>query len=573
MKLISNYILFAAVWALSLPAWSDAIMQNLAANAATIAQYYIDDEGVRVELQIGEESIKEFRNLLPDEIYQGLGFGSSPLAERLQTFFSEQFSVASNGAVLPGYLTAIGPSRGILRDTISGTPLPVQEAAPDVIRATLQFPFSEEAPPDQLDFIIGIAGNIGFVAYHNGVAVNDFRYLAPGYTLELDWLDPWYSVFNPRNITRQYSAPMSGFIYVEDFEVRKEIILRPKDLQRWVDLGLEGKTVIPVEIQAAIKEKVGAFLAVHQALTIDGEPAQGILESVNFLERTLTSSRVIDPAEELDLDSAIIGTIFVYPRRGLPQSVVMDWDLWDERIQRIPVSSVDQAGALPTFLDPDWRKLVWNNYLKDPIVPSFATVESPVDSWRILLNKLTPLVFALTFAALLWLLIGLMRRRTVAIPAGLAVLCATASVAAMQLGASNQPDQARANAIVGDLLHNIYRAFDFGEESEIYDVLARSVTGDLLTDVFLETKHSLVLANQGGAQAKVKDVELESVTLKPNGNEGQFKVETDWTVHGAVGHWGHVHQRSNRYQALLTVVVDEDQWKLQEMTVLQEERL
>jgi hypothetical protein len=40
-----------------------------------------------------------------------------------------------------------------------------------------------------------------------------------------------------------------------------------------------------------------------------------------------------------------------------------------------------------------------------------------------------------------------------------------------------------------------------------------------------------------------------------------------------VGHWGHVHQRSNRYQALLTVVVDEDQWKLQEMTVLQEERL
>ena len=143
----------------------------------------------------------------------------------------------------------------------------------------------------------------------------------------------------------------------------------------------------------------------------------------------------------------------------------------------------------------------------------------------------------------------------------------------MQLGASNQPEQARANAIVGDLLHNIYRAFDFREESEIYDVLARSVTGDLLTDVYLETKRSLVLANQGGAQAKVKDVALESVTLKAIGDENQFEVEADWTVHGAVGHWGHVHQRSNRYQALLTVVVDGDQWKLQEMTVLQEERL
>ncbi len=31
---------------------------------------------------------------------------------------------------------------------------------------------------------------------------------------------------------------MSGFINVENFEVRKEIILRSKDLQRWIDLGL-----------------------------------------------------------------------------------------------------------------------------------------------------------------------------------------------------------------------------------------------------------------------------------------------------------------------------------------------
>jgi hypothetical protein len=44
-------------------------------------------------------------------------------------------------------------------------------------------------------------------------------------------------------------------------------------------------------------------------------------------------------------------------------------------------------------------------------------------------------------------------------------------------------------------------------------------------------------------------------------------------VHGSVGHWGHIHQRSNRYLAELTVVVDGQQWKLQSMNVLQEERL
>jgi len=122
-------------------------------------------------------------------------------------------------------------------------------------------------------------------------------------------------------------------------------------------------------------------------------------------------------------------------------------------------------------------------------------------------------------------------------------------------------------------LHNIYRAFDYREESDIYDKLARSVSGELLTDIFLETKRSLVLANQGGAQAKVKDVMLDSVEVQPNEGQNSFKVVAGWTVHGSVGHWGHIHQRSNRYQALLTVAVEGQQWKLREMTVLQEERL
>jgi len=94
-----------------------------------------------------------------------------------------------------------------------------------------------------------------------------------------------------------------------------------------------------------------------------------------------------------------------------------------------------------------------------------------------------------------------------------------------------------------------------------------------LTDIFLETKRSLVLANQGGARAKVKNVQLDSIELKANDADNSFTVIADWVVNGSVGHWGHIHQRSNRYQALLTITADQQQWKLQTMTVLQEERL
>ncbi len=148
-----------------------------------------------------------------------------------------------------------------------------------------------------------------------------------------------------------------------------------------------------------------------------------------------------------------------------------------------------------------------------------------------------------------------------------------ATMTAAHYGANNQPEQARAHAIVGDLLHNIYRAFDYRDEEDIYDMLALSVFSELLTDIFLETKRSLVLANKGGAQAKVKDVMLDSLEVMPDGEQGRITVEANWTVHGSIGHWGHIHNRSNRYLARLTVAVDGEQWKLQSMSVLQEERL
>ncbi|MEH6570143.1 MAG: hypothetical protein V7709_13775 [Halioglobus sp.] len=551
----------------------DALVRSQAVDASSIAQYYVEESGVRLELEIGLDSLTAFRNLMPDAIFEKMGYGSAPLEGRLKQFFEADLAILVNGEPLSGYVTGIGPAKRVLRDSINGTPLPVQTDAPDVIQAELYYPFDEGAPPGKLQLIAPAAGDIGFVVYHNGVAVNDYRYLASGYQLTLDWEDPWYSSFNTRNLARQYSAPMSGFIYVEDFEVRKEIIIRPKDLQRWVDLGLEGRADIPVDMQGDIKQKVGDFLTQHHAVTINGEVVQGLLDSVNFLERTLTSSRVIDPPEPLDLDAAIIGAIFVYPRDGLPQTVVMDWDLWDERIQRIPVSAVDQAGPLPSFLEPNWRQLEWTNYLKNPIVPTLNAVEAPVESWRQALERLLPLLAILSIAAILWLLTRARGRRSLTVPACLSVLFVAASVAAAQLGANNQPEQDRAGVIVGDLLHNIYRAFDYRQESDIYDKLERSVSGELLTDIFLETKRSLVLANQGGAEAKVKDVVLENVQIKPNDTRDSFTVEADWTVHGSVGHWGHIHKRSNRYLALITVVVDEQQWKLQEMTVLQEERL
>jgi hypothetical protein len=123
-----------------------------------------------------------------------------------------------------------------------------------------------------------------------------------------------------------------------------------------------------------------------------------------------------------------------------------------------------------------------------------------------------------------------------------------------------------------DLLHNVYRAFDYRGEEVIYDVLAQTVGGDLLTDVYLETRRGLELVNQGGARVKVNDVEVQEAVLKSR-DGGTLQVESRWSVGGSVGHWGHIHQRRNGYHALLEISDIGGRWKLTGLEILQEERL
>jgi hypothetical protein len=133
-------------------------------------------------------------------------------------------------------------------------------------------------------------------------------------------------------------------------------------------------------------------------------------------------------------------------------------------------------------------------------------------------------------------------------------------------------NQDRLVQLVGDLLHNVYRAFDYRGEEVIYDVLEKSVSGELLTDIYLETQKGLELANQGGARVKVKTIEINDANLTDReGN--RLTVAGDWNVSGSVGHWGHVHQRTNGYRAKLEISEIDGVWKLTGLEILEEQRL
>ncbi len=127
-----------------------------------------------------------------------------------------------------------------------------------------------------------------------------------------------------------------------------------------------------------------------------------------------------------------------------------------------------------------------------------------------------------------------------------------------------EPFQQRASEIFDALLSNVYRAFDFRSESDIYDVLAQSVDGPLLDSVYKEIQAGLVSAEQGGAVAKVKSMEvLESQLVDPQPrSDGAFEIKSRWRVEGMVYHWGHVHDTSSIFEAIYTVAPRDGFWKI-----------
>ena len=68
-------------------------------------------------------------------------------------------------------------------------------------------------------------------------------------------------------------------------------------------------------------------------------------------------------------------------------------------------------------------------------------------------------------------------------------------------------------------------------------------------------------------------VEVLDAEPHPLRGEQGFTAHATWDVTGSVGHWGHVHQRSNQYVADVTVRVIDDAWRITDLEGLNEERL
>jgi hypothetical protein len=140
------------------------------------------------------------------------------------------------------------------------------------------------------------------------------------------------------------------------------------------------------------------------------------------------------------------------------------------------------------------------------------------------------------------------------------------------------PTSDEALAVFQPLHSNVYRAFDYTQDEDIYDALATSVDGALLARLYDEVYRSLVMQEEGGAVSRVDEVRYTASDVRDIGVVGAedrvgFVVEARWEVDGSVSHWGHAHRRTNEYRAEYTVTATDAGWRITDSRMLEQRRI
>jgi len=581
---------------LSSPAKADWINLSGAQNALNIAEIYIYDDHVRLVLEIYVGDLDQFIDLLPDEFLKDAGVKPPPIEERLKRFSAETFQfVAGDKEKLHAELKLVeprlrqdrpNPFAGMINPT-TGRPVPGPPEDKRVLYAELIYPFS--AKPETLTIIPPLAdkGNtavsMGFIAYHEGVPILDYRYLSEPSRLHLDWDDPWYSSFENKALKRWQQSGLMTFLYIEPYEVRHEVLVRVQDLTGWMDLNLRGSKFVEVDEFEPLKQRVGDFFLSHSKVVIDGKALRPILDRTAFVKYTLTRTVFLEQPERLSLSTAMLGIIITYVTAGMPQEVKVDWELFTDRIQKVPATAIDPAGPFPSYVTPDDRILTWTNFLKNYQIPTVTevTVEDSLTSVKVPVGSMLCLALILPVA---WQL--RMRKRSgksIKLHLGLVVLLIGGSLLlyphlqmsiSRPAGLTPKLKDKEAVEILHSLLKNVYRAFDFREEEVVYDKLAKTVSGSLLADIYLQNRKSFEVKRAGGARARVNEVKILDVAVENlDAPPLALSFQSKWTARGTVGHWGHIHSRQNQYEAIITVEPVDGAWKITDLELVEEKRI
>ena len=432
---------------------------------------------------------------------------------------------------------------------------------PKFITVLQQFGGSKAVVPSVMDFM----------TLQNGVWQSKPTQLQHGrpHSVTFDWENPpteapknWRELRKKREEELQRKLGITSYtglysyIYLNDREVRHEILVPLLTFEEWLPIKRANPEFLEVAEQDAMRGQIAEWFRNRNPVEIDGIPVKPVLQRLQFFGLDIQDFAQNAEPRRISAYQARLGIILSYPAKAPPNRVNLTWEVFQESAPFLR-SIVYDRNANPTeeFFVKDQPDFEWIREGETPVIASFQTDWMPIQSMRKISNVSYGLIgIAFAGGAFTWMLY---RNHPQCIPRSLGVAGIWLIGAFMfkdHVPVADRPLAPDFTKHTTTLLQNIYRAYDYGDQSDVYDALAHSVNGPLLDELFLKIQSGLRMQEQGGAIANVQEVRI--VSIKP-ALDNPESLDCKWNVTGTVEHWGHIHTRENQYSARIKLDVSE----------------
>lgn len=135
------------------------------------------------------------------------------------------------------------------------------------------------------------------------------------------------------------------------------------------------------------------------------------------------------------------------------------------------------------------------------------------------------------------------------------------------------PTEEKAGQILHGLLLNMYRSFSYSSEEAVYEQMSRSVSGDLLTSVYLQNRKVMGVDEEDRTKVYVDRLDIREIESLTAVKGGGFSALVMWDVYGSVNHWEHVHYRCNSYKAKIALMPKDNYWIITHLGLVDEKRI
>lgn len=532
----SSILLFTLL--IAFHAEADWLNLTGAETAPNIAEIYILDDHIKVQLEIYPDNLESFKELIPDDWTEDMKVKRPSLEERQANFSKHTLAIKTkDGEFLPAQFGIVEPRMRVNRQSplagminpYTGRRIPDAPADKRVIYAEIVYPF--KGKPEQLQIIPPLDRNgtalvtLGFIAYHRSVPVIDFRYLGQAETLKLDWQDPWYTEFENRNLTRHHKYPLMLYLYVEPGRVRLESLMRVGDIAEMTGFN-RSDTDDKAGEHARLQKHVTDFALRESALDIDGNIAHPDLVNISYFVVGLAGLMPVDNPATIDDASLLVGVSRHYYINALPKKIHSIWPYFNPHVDKVPFVETDPAGPLPGFIYPEDPIFSWDNLLKTYEEPALRPLDMTT-GWRFDL----PLIGETTLF-----------KRT--------------------------PDKPQAQTIISGMLENLRIAYVEKNPSAFAHIIEEIIldpSGTLVTE--LSKLYAPPMKRGGVGEVKeFGDLDINEIRTLEN-PDGFSATMTGYAVIQAM-HWGHTDQMQLQFQLLLDLVEQDNQWRLNDMTVI-----